>query len=98
VASTPRGPARTLVQITPAGTPLPGGGWCSPVGHVRDGRLELTVKLALLDRAGSIPLICWWRSVSWSSRSSRRCGPIGIGRWDSTGRWLSGGMTGVHNA
>jgi hypothetical protein len=55
VESTPRGPARTLVQTTPAGDAAARWWLVQPVGHVRDGRLELMVKLALLDRAGVDP-------------------------------------------
>lgn len=55
VESTPRGPARTLLRLTPAGADAVRRWREQPVAHVRDVRSELMVKLALLDRAGKDP-------------------------------------------
>lgn len=52
VESTSHGPARTLVRATPDGEKAVRWWLAQPVGHVRDIRSELMVKLALLDRAG----------------------------------------------
>lgn len=53
VESTSRGPDRTLMRATPAGTEAVRWWLAQPVGHVRDVRSELMVKLALLDRVGA---------------------------------------------
>ena len=47
-----RGPQRWIYATTPAGRIAVRGWLCTPVAHVRDGRSELLVKLALLDRRG----------------------------------------------
>ena len=47
------GPARTLVEATPAGRAAAQAWLSMPVEHARDVRSELMVKLALLDRTGS---------------------------------------------
>jgi len=47
-----RGPQRTIVRVTPRGRAALRRWLETPVGHVRDVRSELLVKLALLDRAG----------------------------------------------
>jgi DNA-binding PadR family transcriptional regulator len=47
------GPARTLLQATPAGRAAAQAWLSTPVEHPRDVRSELMIKLALLDRAGS---------------------------------------------
>lgn len=52
VESTSHGPARTLVRATPNGEQTVREWLARPVGHVRDIRSELMVKLALLDRSG----------------------------------------------
>jgi DNA-binding PadR family transcriptional regulator len=50
---TAQGPARLLVEVTPAGRAAARAWLRTPVEHARDVRSELLVKLALLDRAGS---------------------------------------------
>ncbi|MDX6421607.1 MAG: hypothetical protein QOG28_6227 [Trebonia sp.] len=47
------GPARTLMEATPAGRAAAQAWLSTPVQHARDVRSELMVKLALLDRTGS---------------------------------------------
>jgi DNA-binding PadR family transcriptional regulator len=49
------GPARAQLQVTPEGRQAAEGWLRQPVGHPRDIRSELMVKLALLDRAGADP-------------------------------------------
>ena len=60
-----RGPQRWVYAATPAGRTAVRGWLRSPVAHVRDGRSELLVKLALLDRRGlsTRPLITAQRRV-----------------------------------
>jgi DNA-binding PadR family transcriptional regulator len=53
VEPTSHGPARTLVRVTAAGDAAARRWLTRPVGHVRDVRSELMVKLALLDRSGA---------------------------------------------
>jgi DNA-binding PadR family transcriptional regulator len=53
VESTPYGPARTVMRVTPDGASAVRWWLSQPVGHVRDVRSELMVKLAMLDRAGT---------------------------------------------
>jgi PadR family transcriptional regulator AphA len=50
-----RGPALARLQVTHAGRQAAEGWLRQPVGHPRDIRSELMVKLALLDRAGVDP-------------------------------------------
>lgn len=52
---TSQGPARSLIDATPAGREAAGAWLTRPVSHTRDVRSELLVKLALLDRAGTDP-------------------------------------------
>jgi len=52
---TSSGPARSLVQATRAGRSAAPAWLREPVAHGRDVRIELMVKLALLDRAGEDP-------------------------------------------
>src|SRR5580658_557632 len=47
------GPARTLMEATPAGRAAAQAWLSTPVEHARDVRSELMVKLALLDRTGA---------------------------------------------
>jgi DNA-binding PadR family transcriptional regulator len=47
------GPARSLLEATPAGGAAARAWLSTPVEHPRDVRSELMMKLALLDRAGS---------------------------------------------
>jgi DNA-binding PadR family transcriptional regulator len=47
------GPARSLMEATPAGRAAAQAWLSMPVEHARDVRSELMVKLALLDRTGS---------------------------------------------
>jgi PadR family transcriptional regulator AphA len=47
-----RGPMRTLLAATAAGTVAVGQWLASPVTHVRDARSELLLKLVLTERAG----------------------------------------------
>jgi DNA-binding PadR family transcriptional regulator len=56
---TSQGPARSIYKITPAGRAAAETWLDRPVGHVRDVRSELMVKLALNERAGvdSRPLV-----------------------------------------
>ncbi|MFC4591682.1 PadR family transcriptional regulator [Sphaerisporangium corydalis] len=49
------GPQRNPLAITPAGRAAVDGWLMRPVGHIREIRTELLVKLALLDRAGVSP-------------------------------------------
>jgi PadR family transcriptional regulator AphA len=49
------GPARAKLWATPRGCRAAGEWLHQPVGHARDVRSELLVKLALLDRAGTDP-------------------------------------------
>ena len=49
------GPVRSLVEATGAGRQASQAWLARPVGHIRDVRSELMVKLALLDRAGADP-------------------------------------------
>ena len=49
------GPARANLRATPAGRQAAGEWLGRPVGHARDIRSELLMKLALLDRAGADP-------------------------------------------
>ncbi len=50
-----KGPSRTILEITPAGNEAVGEWLLEPVGHVRDLRAELLVKLLLHERRGSDP-------------------------------------------
>ncbi len=50
---TSQGPARSLVEATPAGRAAAAAWLGTPVEHARDVRSELMVKLALLDRSGA---------------------------------------------
>jgi DNA-binding PadR family transcriptional regulator len=50
-----RGPRRTVYAVTPQGRRLAAEWLDTPVGHVRDVRSHLLLKLALLDRAGKDP-------------------------------------------
>jgi DNA-binding PadR family transcriptional regulator len=50
-----RGPQRTVYAVTAQGREAVAHWLDTPVGHVRDVRSHLLVKLALLDRAGSDP-------------------------------------------
>ena len=50
-----RGPQRTPLRITPAGTRALDAWLWSPVRHVRDIRTEFLVKVVLIDRAGGDP-------------------------------------------
>jgi len=50
-----QGPARWPVEVTPRGRDAAAAWLRQPVGHNRDIRSELLVKLALLDRAGADP-------------------------------------------
>jgi PadR family transcriptional regulator AphA len=50
-----QGPARALLQATPAGCQAAEEWLREPAGHARDIRSELLVKVALLDRAGADP-------------------------------------------
>jgi DNA-binding PadR family transcriptional regulator len=50
-----QGPARSLIDATPAGRTAATAWLTRPVSHIRDVRSELLVKLALLDRAGTDP-------------------------------------------
>ncbi|HEY2305186.1 MAG TPA: PadR family transcriptional regulator [Streptosporangiaceae bacterium] len=52
---TSQGPARSLVEATPAGQTAAREWLRAPVRHGRDVRSELLIKLALLDRAGADP-------------------------------------------
>ena len=52
VVHSSRGPARTMVAVTPAGRRALRRWLDEPVDHVRDVRSMLLLKLALLDRAG----------------------------------------------
>jgi PadR family transcriptional regulator AphA len=54
---TSQGPARSLLKATPAGRAAVRAWLSTPVDHSRDVRTELMAKLALLDRAGSDPLV-----------------------------------------
>lgn len=49
------GPVRSLVEATARGREAAADWLSRPVGHIRDVRSELMVKLALLDRAGRDP-------------------------------------------
>jgi DNA-binding PadR family transcriptional regulator len=49
------GPARSLLEATPAGQAAAQAWLSTPVEHVRDVRSELMIKLALLERTGSDP-------------------------------------------
>jgi DNA-binding PadR family transcriptional regulator len=46
------GPKRTVLRVTPAGRRQNRNWLAEPVEHVRDIRIELLVKLSLLDRSG----------------------------------------------
>jgi PadR family transcriptional regulator AphA len=50
---TRQGPARWVLEVTPAGQAAARAWLRMPVEHARDVRSELMIKLALLDRAGS---------------------------------------------
>jgi DNA-binding PadR family transcriptional regulator len=50
-----RGPSRTILEITPAGSEAMGDWLAEPVAHVRDLRTELLVKLLLHERRGRDP-------------------------------------------
>ncbi len=50
-----RGPARTVIAITPTGRSALEAWLAEPVGHVRDVRSEFLLKLALLDLRGEEP-------------------------------------------
>jgi len=50
-----RGPQRTIYVVTPAGRAAVSDWLQTPVGHVRDVRSHLLMKLALLHRAGLDP-------------------------------------------
>jgi hypothetical protein len=63
--STPRGPTRTLLRGTPRGSE-PLAAWLgAPLTHFREVRVELLLKLALLDRLGGDPrpLLCRQREL-----------------------------------
>jgi DNA-binding PadR family transcriptional regulator len=47
------GPVRSLCEVTPAGRQAALAWLSTPVGHARDVRSELMLKLALLDRTGA---------------------------------------------
>jgi DNA-binding PadR family transcriptional regulator len=49
------GPPRSRLHATPEGRRAAQGWLCQPVGHPRDVRSELLLKLALLSRAGADP-------------------------------------------
>jgi PadR family transcriptional regulator AphA len=53
--TTSLGPARSVVEATPAGRRASAAWLSTPVRHIRDVRSELMVKLALLDRSGADP-------------------------------------------
>ncbi|HMC41331.1 MAG TPA: PadR family transcriptional regulator [Acidimicrobiales bacterium] len=53
--ASPKGPARTVLGISPAGRAALRRWLAEPVDHVRDVRSLLLLKLALLDRAGADP-------------------------------------------
>jgi PadR family transcriptional regulator AphA len=53
--ATGRGPSRTILEITPAGSEAVGEWLLEPVAHIRDLRAELLVKLLLLERRGLDP-------------------------------------------
>jgi DNA-binding PadR family transcriptional regulator len=59
LAPSERGPQRTMLRATPRGRRALNAWLGTTVGHVRDLRSELLLKLALLDRAGTpaAPLI-----------------------------------------
>jgi DNA-binding PadR family transcriptional regulator len=50
-----QGPQRTIYAVTPAGRAAVDGWLDTPVGHFRDVRSHLLMKLALLHRRGSDP-------------------------------------------
>jgi len=50
------GPQRVIHRVTPTGRRRLRRWLIQPVGHVRDIRIELQLKLALLDRSGLTPL------------------------------------------
>jgi PadR family transcriptional regulator AphA len=50
------GPERSVIEATRAGRSAAQAWLCTPVAHCRDVRLELMLKLALLDRAGADPI------------------------------------------
>ncbi len=50
-----RGPQRTIYTTTPAGRDAAAAWLDTPVGHIREVRSHLLLKLALLDRAGGDP-------------------------------------------
>jgi PadR family transcriptional regulator AphA len=52
---TSQGPVRSLVEASDQGRQAAAEWLARPVGHLRDVRSELMVKLALLDRAGQDP-------------------------------------------
>jgi PadR family transcriptional regulator AphA len=60
-----RGPKRSIVAATPAGRKACRGWLARPVGHIRDVRSELLVKLGLLARRGAPlePLVTDQRDV-----------------------------------
>jgi DNA-binding PadR family transcriptional regulator len=51
--ATSMGPARSVLEATPAGRQAVAGWLVTPVRHIRDVRSELMIKLALLDRSGT---------------------------------------------
>jgi hypothetical protein len=61
--------ARAQRHATPEGRRVTEGWLREPVGHARDIRSELLVKLALLDRAGADPRELLRPSTSGSPRS-----------------------------
>ena len=56
VQASERGPARTIMKLTPAGHRAVQAWLMTPVDRARDVRSLLLLKLALLDRAGADPL------------------------------------------
>ncbi|HXZ83075.1 MAG TPA: PadR family transcriptional regulator [Acidimicrobiales bacterium] len=60
-----RGPDRRVIEATPEGRAALRTWLAEPVGHVRDARSELLVKLLLLDRAGEDPLDLLRAQAAW---------------------------------
>ncbi len=56
-----RGPSRTVLEITPAGSEGVNEWLIEPVAHIRDLRVELLVKLILHDRRGLDPSLLMLR-------------------------------------
>ena len=70
-----RGPSRTVLGITPAGSQAVGEWLIEPVAHVRDLRTELLVKLLLHERLGQDPSLL-------VGRQRERLMPIAAGLTD----------------